>query len=152
MSVIQDILEGLSKHLVNTDSYFAGKKFYFDLSQVTASTDMPCFCFNSTGTMEDSDGAGLNPDCRSLLRTIEFIALTDTTDSELLIKELWDFEEKLIKNLREVFPQDINPNFFTLKYTNTSSIDSLWTKTEGEQEGKFLCNMLYCVYDIEYQI
>jgi len=152
MSVIQEIVEDINRFLVKSNTYFSDKKFYFDLSQVSANTELPCFCWNSTKTEENQADKGLNPECRSLKKEIQFMALTNTTDTSQLIKELWDFEEKTILAFRDEFPQNINENLMNIDYTGSSSIDSLFTKTEDKTEGKFFANLLYCTYNLEYMI
>lgn len=151
MSVIQQILQDLADHLQEADSYF-DEEFYFDTSQATASLNFPCFCYQVIQTNEDYASGSLNPDCREYVKLVQLSCLTDTTNPDTLIKELWDFEEKLITTLRGVIPQDINPNLMELNFTRSSALDSLWSIPDNENDSEFLCNELFAVYELKYVI
>lgn len=151
MSQIQSILESLADYLEKSDEYF-NKQFYFDLSQINPNTTMPCMCFQVETTSEDYEQAGLNPDCRTLTKQVSILSCIDIIESSKAIKELWDYEELLIKSIRKVLPCEIHEDLMSINYVSSTPLDSLWIHTTDKNEDECFCNSLTVTFDLEYAI
>lgn len=151
MSKIQEILESMAKYLTEADEYF-NKEFYFDLSQLNPNVDCPCLCFQIEATNEPVTQLALNPECRSIVKSVSLLSCIDIVDQEQIIEELWNYEELLISVLRRVMPYDIHPDLIGITYTSSTPFSSLWLHSEDKDESTFFSNSLTVTFDIEYAI
>jgi len=156
MSVLREILEGISDHLEHKEEFkdFHGLEYYFDPYTINANTELPCICFlvNYGDDNSEQKGMTLNYDCRSYFREFEIRLYTYTSDTDILIEELWDFEEKLMLSLNVLRSwQDIHPKLQNVKFVGAMPIVSVYKQAFREDyEDEFFANVIRVKYEMEY--
>ena len=157
MSVLREILESLATYFdednVNMSDY-KGLHYYFDPYTINANTELPCICFSVNYGDDNSEikGMSVNLDCRSYFREFEIRLYTYTVDTDVLIEELWDFEEKVLKSLNVSRSwQDIHPKLMNLKFVGAMPIVTVYKQAFREDyEDEFFANVIRVKYEMEY--
>ena len=156
MSILREILESIGEHLEEQEEFkdFKGLEYYFDPYTITANTELPCICFSVNYGDDNSEqrNVTLNYDCRSYYREFEIRLYTYTQDTDILIEELWDFEERVMKCLNVLRSwQDIHPKLQNLKFVGAMPIVSVYKQAfRDDYEDEFFANVITIRYEMEY--
>ena len=91
-------------------------------------------------------------DCRSYYRNFDIKLYTYTQDTDVLIDELWDFEESVLKSLNvQRSWQDLHPKLQNLKFVGAMPIISVYKQAFREDyEDEFFANVITVRYEMEY--
>lgn len=159
MSVLREILESLAEYFEQDEenmSDYKGLQYYFDIYTINANTELPCICYNVHYGDDNSEQKGVvlstMMDCRSYFREFEIRLYTITKDTDILIEELWDFEESVLKSLNTSRSwQDIHPNLQNLKFVGTMPIVSVYKQAfRDDYEDEWVANVIRVKYEMEY--
>jgi hypothetical protein len=156
MSVLREILENIAEYFENHPQMadYHGLDYYFDIYTINANTEVPCICFDVKYGDDNSEQKGMviNQDCRSYFRNFDIKLYTVTTDVDVLIEELWDFEESVLKSLNvQRSWQDIHPKLQNLKFVGAMPITSVYKQAFREDyEDEWFANVVTVRYEMEY--
>lgn len=158
MSVKREILESIADYL-DTHPRFKDYKdleYYYDPYTMNANTELPAFCFY-VGYNDDNSEQGnrtISHYCRSYYNNIEIRLHTVTKEPDILMEELWDFEESLFACLNNnVNWSQLHPNFENLKYVGTLPMVSMYKQAfRDDYEDEWVCNILRVSYELEYTL
>lgn len=156
MSVLREILESIANYFEDNEEFSDYHKlhYYFDPYTITANTELPCICFSVNYGDDNSEqrNVSLNWECRSYFREFEIRLYTYTQDTDILIEELWDFEETVMKSLNVLRSwQDIHPKLQNLKFVGSMPIVSVYKQAFREDyEDEFFANVIRVKYEMEY--
>ena len=156
MSVLREILENIANYLDNDDNFtdYKGLDYYFDIYTINANTELPCICFDVKYGDDNSEikGKVISIDCRSYYREVEIRLYTITKDTDILIEELWDFEESVLKALNvQRSWQDIHPKLQNLKFVGAMPIISVYKQAfRDDYEDEWVANVIRIKYEMEY--
>ena len=132
MSVLREILESIANYLDNDEEFsdYHNLHYYFDMYTINANTELPCICFDVKYGDDQSD----------------------TQDTDILIEELWDFEESILKTLNvQRSWQDLHPKLQNLKFVGAMPITSVYKQAFREDyEDEFFANVITIRYEMEY--
>ncbi len=156
MSVLREILESIANYLDNDEEFsdYHNLHYYFDMYTINANTELPCICFDVKYGDDQSEQKGMviNYDCRSYFRNFDIKLYTVTQDTDVLIEELWDFEESILKTLNvQRSWQDLHPKLQNLKFVGAMPITSVYKQAFREDyEDEFFANVITIRYEMEY--
>ena len=156
MSVLREILESIANYLDNDEEFsdYHNLHYYFDMYTINANTELPCICFDVKYGDDKSEQKGMviNYDCRSYFRNFDIKLYTVTQDTDVLIEELWDFEESILKTLNvQRSWQDLHPKLQNLKFVGAMPITSVYKQAFREDyEDEFFANVITIRYEMEY--
>ena len=156
MSVLREILESIANYLDNDEEFsdYHNLHYYFDMYTINANTELPCICFDVKYGDDQSAQKGMviNYDCRSYFRNFDIKLYTVTQDTDILIEELWDFEESILKTLNvQRSWQDLHPKLQNLKFVGAMPITSVYKQAFREDyEDEFFANVITIRYEMEY--
>jgi len=157
MSVLREILESIANYFESDDENMAdykGLQYYFDPYTINANNELPLICFDVKYGDDQSEQRNtvLNYDCRSYFRNFDIKLYTYTQDTDILIEELWDFEESVLKTLNvQRSWQDIHPKLQNLKFVGAMPIVSVYKQSFREDyEDEFFANVITIRYEMEY--
>ena len=156
MSVLREILESIANYLDNDEEFsdYHNLHYYFDMYTINANTELPCICFDVKYGDEQTEQKGMviNYDCRSYFRNFDIKLYTVTQDTDILIEELWDFEESILKTLNvQRSWQDLHPKLQNLKFVGAMPITSVYKQAFREDyEDEFFANVITIRYEMEY--
>lgn len=156
MSILREILENIGEYLEEQEDFkdFKGLEFYFDPYTINANTELPCICFSVNYGDDNSEikGQVISYDCRSYYREFEIRLYTYTSDTDVLIEELWDFEETIMKSLNVLRSwQDIHPKLQNIKFVGAMPIVTVYKQAFREDyEDEFFANVIRVKYEMEY--
>ena len=156
MSVLREILESIANYLDNDEEFsdYHNLHYYFDMYTINANTELPCICFDVKYGDDQSEQKGMviNYDCRSYFRNFDIRLYTVTQDTDVLIEELWDFEESILKTLNvQRSWQDLHPKLQNLKFVGAMPITSVYKQAFREDyEDEFFANVITIRYEMEY--
>lgn len=156
MSVLREILESIANYLDNDEEFsdYHNLHYYFDMYTINANTELPCICFDVKYGDDQSEQKGMviNYDCRSYFRNFDIKLYTVTQDTDILIEELWDFEESILKTLNvQRSWQDLHPKLQNLKFVGAMPITSVYKQAFREDyEDEFFANVITIRYEMEY--
>ena len=157
MSVLREILESSIAEYFEENEEFSDYhklQYYFDPYTINANTELPCICFSVNYGDDNSElrGMVINSDCRSYFRNFDIKLYTYTQDTDVLIEELWDFEESVLKTLNiQRSWQDIHPKLQNLKFVGAMPIISVYKQAFREDyEDEFFANVITVRYELEY--
>ena len=156
MSVLREILESIAEYFEENEEFsdYHKLQYYFDPYTINANTELPCICFSVNYGDDNSElrGMVINSDCRSYFRNFDIKLYTYTQDTDILIEELWDFEEAVLKTLNiQRSWQDIHPKLQNLKFVGAMPIISVYKQAFREDyEDEFFANVITVRYELEY--
>lgn len=156
MSVLREILENIADYFENNPQMadYHGLDYYFDIYTINANTEVPCICFDVKYGDDNSEQKGMviNQDCRSYFRNFDIRLYTVTKDTDVLIEELWDFEEAVLKTLNvQRSWQDIHPKLQNLKFVGAMPIVSVYKQAfRDDYEDEWVANVVTVRYEMEY--
>ena len=157
MSVLREILESIAEYFEADEENmkdYKGLQYYFDPYTITANKELPLICFDVKYGDDNSElrGMVINSDCRSYFRNFDIKLYTYTQDTDVLIEELWDFEESVLKTLNiQRSWQDIHPNLQNLKFVGAMPIITVYKQAFREDyEDEFFANVITVRYEMEY--
>ena len=156
MSVLREILESIANYLDNDEEFsdYHNLHYYFDMYTINANTELTCICFDVKYGDDQSEQKGMviNYDCRSYFRNFDIKLYTVTQDTDVLIEELWDFEESILKTLNvQRSWQDLHPKLQNLKFVGAMPITSVYKQAFREDyEDEFFANVITIRYEMEY--
>lgn len=157
MSVLREILESIAEYFEADEENmkdYKGLQYYFDPYTITANKELPLICFDVKYGDDNSEirGMVINSDCRSYFRNFDIKLYTYTQDTDVLIEELWDFEESVLKTLNiQRSWQDIHPKLQNLKFVGAMPIISVYKQAFREDyEDEFFANVITVRYELEY--
>lgn len=156
MSVLREILENIADYFENNPQMadYHGLDYYFDIYTINANTEVPCICFDVKYGDDNSEQKGMviNQDCRSYFRNFDIRLYTVTKDTDVLIEELWDFEESVLKTLNvQRSWQDIHPKLQNLKFVGAMPIVSVYKQAfRDDYEDEWVANVITVRYEMEY--
>ena len=156
MSVLREILESIANYLDSDEEFsdYHNLHYYFDMYTINANTELPCICFDVKYGDDQSEQKGMviNYDCRSYFRNFDIKLYTVTQDTDVLIEELWDFEESILKTLNvQRSWQDLHPKLQNLKFVGAMPITSVYKQAFREDyEDEFFANVITIRYEMEY--
>lgn len=156
MSVLREILENIADYFENNPQMadYHGLDYYFDIYTINANTEVPCICFDVKYGDDNSEQKGMviNQDCRSYFRNFDIRLYTVTKDTDILIEELWDFEESVLKTLNvQRSWQDIHPKLQNLKFVGAMPIVSVYKQAfRDDYEDEWVANVITVRYEMEY--
>ena len=119
-------------------------------------SDLPLICFDVKYGDDNSEQKGMvlstMMDCRSYYRNVDIKLYTYTQDTDILIEELWDFEEAVLKSLNvQRSWQDLHPKLQNVKFVGAMPIISVYKQAFREDyEDEFFANVITVRYEIEY--
>ena len=153
MSIFQEILENLSEELTE-NAICKNKEFYFDLSQITPTTELPCICFQEASSEAEYWQQSVNMGCIDLVVPIEILLCTSEKTPPELISQLWDFREEVIKHLANITPADVHSHLTDLKYQGASALESIeWrVLTEYNDNKEVMMNIIAIKYLMSYNL
>lgn len=156
MSVLQEILESLAEHFESNANFsdYHDLHYYFDPYTINANTELPCICFDVKYGDDNSEQKNrvISMDCRSYFRNFDIKLYTVTKDTDILIGELWDFEESVLKclNVQRSW-QDIHPKLQNLKFVGAMPIVSVYKQAfRDDYEDEWVANVISIRYEMEY--
>ena len=157
MSVLREILESIAEYFeedtVNMGDY-KGLQYYFDPYTINANTELPLICFDVKYGDDNSEQRGqvILGECRSYYRNFDIKLYTYTQDTDVLIEELWDFEESVLKSLNITRSwQDLHPKLQNLKFVGAMPIVSVYKQAfRDDYEDEFFANVITIRYEMEY--
>ena len=157
MSVLREILESIAEYFeedtANMGDY-KGLQYYFDPYTINANTELPLICFDVKYGDDNSEQRGqvLLGECRSYYRNFDIKLYTYTQDTDVLIEELWDFEESVLKSLNITRSwQDLHPKLQNLKFVGAMPIVSVYKQAfRDDYEDEFFANVITIRYEMEY--
>lgn len=159
MSVLREILESIAEYFESDDENmgdYKGLQYYFDPYTINANRDLPLICFDVKYGDDNSEQKGMvfstMMDCRSYYRNFDIKLYTYTQDTDVLIEELWDFEESVLKSLNvQRSWQDLHPKLQNLKFVGAMPIISVYKQAFREDyEDEFFANVITVRYEMEY--
>ena len=157
MSVLREILESIAEYFeedtANMGDY-KGLQYYFDPYTINANTELPLICFDVKYGDDNSEQRGqvILGECRSYYRNFDIKLYTYTQDTDVLIEELWDFEESVLKSLNITRSwQDLHPKLQNLKFVGAMPIVSVYKQAfRDDYEDEFFANVITIRYEMEY--
>jgi len=157
MSALREILESIAEYFeedtVNMGDY-KGLQYYFDPYTINANNELPLICFDVKYGDDNSEQRGqvLLGECRSYYRNFDIKLYTYTQDTDVLIEELWDFEESVLKSLNITRSwQDLHPKLQNLKFVGAMPIVSVYKQAfRDDYEDEFFANVITIRYEMEY--
>lgn len=157
MSVLREILESIANYFEADEENmkdYHDLQYYFDPYTINANNELPFICFDVKYGDDQSEQRNtvLNYDCRSYFRNFDIKLYTYTQDTDILIDELWDFEESVLKTLNvQRSWQDIHPKLQNLKFVGAMPIVSVYKQSFREDyEDEFFANVITIRYEMEY--
>ncbi len=149
MSKLEEILEDLTKYIKQQGKY---TRIYFDDSLMDPNnTALPALSFK-VGEMEQETPSS----CNEYVKELEIRRHTDTLSKKKLFTELWDFEEYIIKLIKDgnttgalVTRHDVE-----LEYLKTYQIGALVYRQHKNKSDKevFFSNILRVAFKLRFEI
>jgi len=156
MSVLREILENIAEYLDNNPNFtdYKGLDYYYDIYTINANTEVPCICFDVKYGDDNAEQKGHQTlgDCKSYYRNFDIKLYTITKDTDILIEELWDFEESVLKclNIQRSW-QDIHSNLLNVKFVGAMPIVSVYKQAfRDDYEDEWVANVITVRYEMEY--
>lgn len=148
MSVLQEILEDLADYITSSPDYNS-LEVYYDDSMMDPNISLPAISFQ-VGETEESKGSG----CDEYLKELDIRLHTSTLDKSALIRELWDFEEQIIKIIRKGNRESTlsKRHDMELTYQKTLPIGALVYNPPGSDKEVFFSNLLRVVFQLRYNL
>lgn len=157
MSVLREILESIAEYFEADEENmkdYHDLQYYYDPYTITANVELPCICFDVKYGDDNSEqrGSVILGECRSYYRNFDIRLYTYTQDTDILIEELWDFEESVLKSLNITRSwQDLHPKLQNLKFVGAMPIISVYKQSFREDyEDEFFANVITIRYEMEY--
>lgn len=147
MSKLQEILEDLTKFIINSRKY---TQIYYDDSLMDPNdTHLPALSYK-VGEMKQETPSG----CDEYVKELEIRRHTSTLNKQQLLIELWDFEEEIITLIREGDKADqLSTRHSTeLEYLKTYPIMAMVYKPTESDKEVFFCNMLSVAFKLRYEL
>lgn len=157
MSVIKEILENIAEYLDNHPNFqdYHGLQYYYDEWTVNANTELPFILFKVGFNDDNSElGIPINKDCRDYYRSVQIRLYTLTNERDVLMDELWEYEEALQRCLNTAYsPSNIHPNLEDIKYSGTKPLVEVYKQAfRDDYEGEWFCNMCTVEFELKYTI
>jgi hypothetical protein len=147
MSVLQEILEDLAEYITSSPEYNS-LKVYYDDSMMDPNISLPAISFQVGETEESKSG------CGEYIKELDIRLHTRTLDKSALIRELWDFEEQIIKIMKKGnMDGTLSPrNELELTYKKTLPLRALVYNPPGTDKEVFFSNLLSVSFQFRYTI
>ena len=132
---------------------FKDLDFYYDESELSAKTELPCICFDVGYADDNSELHAIPKGCLTIYRKVGIQFYTRTWERGEMEDEVYTAEETLLQYLDNVLPQNIHENLVNIKYVGTNSLRSLfWHNLKQNEKEKFFANKITINYELEYQV
>ncbi len=148
MAVIEEILQSISDHIINSSVEWRDIPIFYHRSEVNPNNDVPCIIVEAKGINGKDESCFIEN-----TRNIEISLYMDEEDSRVALRKVWSFEEDILEPFKDkFFILSLNDNISSFKYKGTSDIQTLEVKEEKDSPWEFLARFITVTFELKYNI